>query len=456
MISILLAVLLPVIIGLSFISLFPQEKENISPLEGLAVSYLLGAGILTFEMFLLGAFGIKLTTFNIIFASAVAVAYPLYRRVKAGSINLKPYALFSPASFKWYDWAFISLITVRVMFVTFECLIKPVLACDAFCNWSLRAKMFFYEQGLGVGSNYAFGGGQPYYPLNVPLLETWFFSAMGAWDDRTVKIIFALFFISLLGVFYCSVRRFASRSLAIFSTYLVTTLPMLVYHSTIEYSDFPLSVYVTAAFLSLMNYFGSKDKKHLYISAILAGIGSWTKSEGLMYMLIIILLLCLYDYINYKKNPSRCLPDVLVYCGLALVFKISWQIFNIVNKMPKSVWQTIEYNKIFENLPRIPVIIDNFYKKMFFYGNWEIAWFVFFAVLLMAFTCLKRTRNAFSLMMVGLCTSAIAFLYYITPSYVWLLDGTTLNRNIMAVMPLVIYFIAAQLSCAFNADNGKD
>jgi len=445
-IKLIFAVAFPVFLGYVFLCAVAPKKEVISPLEKLALSFLIGAGILTLEMFLLGAFKIKLDLVNIISASLAIIAIPAFVALRAGSISFNLRMNLKIESFKLQELLILAMILVRALFVIYEDLLKPVIGCDAFANWSLRAKVFFFESGLSLdpGSNYFAGGGHAFYPINMPLMETWVLNVLGYWNDALFKIIFALFFLSLLMVFYCSIRRSSSRFISLFSTYLLSTLPLLVYHSTIEYADLLLCVYFTASVLFLLNYFESNDPVHLYISAVLAGIGTWTKSEGMPLLLINLLVIYIF-YLRSANRPKTYIINMVNYFLVAMIFKVPWSIFNLAYHIPKNVWQKIEYTKAFENLYRIPVIIEYFYKRMLFFGNWNIAWFVFMIVLILSLKKLGKVKHFYSLMFIFLVMSAFAFLYYITPSYAWLLDGTTVNRNTLIVMPLVIFFISINL-----------
>ena len=244
-IKLIFAVAFPVFLGYVFLCAIAQKKEVLSPLEKLALSFLIGAGILTLEMFLFGAFKMKINLANTISASIVIMAIPAFVALRAGSLSLNLRMSLKIESFKLQELLILAMILARALFVIYEDMLKPVIGCDAFANWSLRAKVFFFDGGLllNPGSNYFAGGGPAFYPINMPLMETWVLNVLGYWNDELFKIIFALFFLSLLVVFYCSIRRFSSRFISLFSTYLLSTLPLLVYHSTIEYADFLLCVY---------------------------------------------------------------------------------------------------------------------------------------------------------------------------------------------------------------------
>ncbi len=444
--KLLLAILFPTFIGFVFVSLLKPKNETLPDYEKLALSFLIGCGILSLEMLLLGAFKIKLIVPNILAGAAVILALPLYLSIKNKTLAFNFKSWLTIDKLKWYELSLFGLILLRIAFVLFENLIKPVITVDAFANWSFRAKVFFVESGLLLNpeSNYLLGAGHVFYPLNIPLMETWIFNVLGYWNDELIKILFGLFFISLLIVFYSSIKRFASRFVALLSTYLLSTLPLLVHHATIAYADLPVCAYFTASVLFMFNYFKSNDNKYLYISALLAGIGTWTKTEGTPLLIINLVVLAIFYY-RSKHEKMDAIKNTLSYFMLALIFKLPWSLVNMAYHVPKNLYHRIQYENIFANIYRIPVIISYFYNKMFFYGNWNIAWFVFLVFLILSYNHLKELRKFYTLIYIFLFFMAFSFMYYITENYRWLLDGTTLNRNVLVIMPLVIYFIATNL-----------
>jgi hypothetical protein len=441
----LIALIFPLIIGLVFTSMILPRKEQSCALERLAVSFLLGSGILTVEMLLLGMFGIRIDIVNIVLLTLLVILLPAVRVVTTKSTVLGIEKL-GPVKLNIFDIFSLTMITLRIFYVVFEDLIKPVVSVDAFANWSLRAKVFFIDGGLALSKNSAIfaGGGQTFYPIHIPLLETWVFNVLGIWDDRLVKAIFPLFFISLLILFYYAVKRITGFSFAIFSTYLLSTLPMLIHHATIEYSDLIVAIYLASSVLFLLRAFEEDDNGFFYLSALLGGIATWTKSEGMPFLMVNFVVIYLFSLIANKDNKFF-VNKVAAYFALAMIFKLPWSLTNILHKIPKNVWQKIEYDKLFANADRLPVIFDQFYRKFLFYGNWNIAWFVLLAVLILSFNKLKDLKRLLPLTVIALYLAAFIFLYYLTPSYAWLLDGTTLNRNTLIIMPILIYFISINL-----------
>jgi hypothetical protein len=445
LLKLLSALLWPTFIGWVVVSLIVGKTKLLSSLEKLALSFLLGCGMLSLLMLLLGVCRISLTWPNIVLASALLLAAPLYLAVKQRVLTLGPWQL-APGTWTLTELILLSLITLRSAFVLFENLIKPVIGVDAFANWSLRAKVFFIQNSLVLDpqSSFLLGGGAKFYPIHLPLLESWVFSVLGYWNDALVKIVFFAFFVALVTLFYGAVRRSAPRIVALLGTYLLTTLPLLVHHAAIEYADLPLAIYFGTATLLLLNYCEADDDRYLWLSAILAGIGAWTKNEGFALVLVNLLILALF-YFRSKKEPLFALQHLAGYFVIALLFKAPWSIINYVYRIPPNEFQKIHWEQIITNLYRLPVIAQYFYQKLLFYGNWNIAWFALVVVVLLAGKRLKDGRGFYSLFGIGLFLAMIAFMYYLTENYRWLLDGTTLNRNILLIMPLVVYFIAVNL-----------
>lgn len=243
--KLLFAFIFPTLLGYLLIELITSKEDIFKPLEKLAISYGMGVGVLTFIMFLIGAIKLPMNLSSVLIVCAVLFACPLV--IVAGKIRLPRFNANSIElnNIKWYECVLFFLISLRVVYSYFSAMIKPVEDVDAFANWSLRAKVFFVEQGLSLGKahGYFLGNGHTYYPINIPLFETWIFNVLGVWNDLLIKAIFPTFLLALVVIFYYSMKRISSRAFSLFSTYLLTTLPFLIYHSATPYMDFPLTFY---------------------------------------------------------------------------------------------------------------------------------------------------------------------------------------------------------------------
>jgi len=443
------AVFYPFCIGWIFISAIDKSRILLF-LEKCALSYIIGFGILSLEMFLLGIFKISLITFNILIFSLVIALVPSYLSIKNKSLITRLGWKFGASRLSLIEIALLILIVFKVFYAFAITMIKPVINVDAFASWSLKAKVFFIEQSLMLdkSSKYFLGFGHMSYPLNLSLIETWIFNVLGYWNDQLVKVIFPLFFISLLLILYCALNRVCSRTFSLLGVYLICSLPMLLYHATSEYMDLPLSACFSASIFLIFYYFGSGEAPLLYISAILAGICTWTKTEGTPLIMVNIIILLIF-FISQKQMNKR-VTEIVNYLLIILVFKLPWSIFNIIYSIPKEPDKVLEIGKTFENLGRVPVIAGIVFDKYFMNGNWNIVWFIFIVLLILSFYNYKKLLLSYPLAVIFLSLGALLALYYFTGSYIYLIQGTTLNRNTLLVMPILIYFITTRISEIFE------
>jgi len=447
------AYIFPVLLGYLLVALISSDEGKLSAPEKIAISYGIGVGILTFIMFLIGAFRLPMDLTTILVVCAILFAYPLIKVIKNMRVPNMSTVRIDLKSIKWYEWLLLALISLRIFYSYFSALIKPVEDVDAFADWGLRAKVFFFDHGLSLDRTrgYFFGGSHSDYPINIPLLQTWIFNVLGSWNDLLIKAIFPTFLLALVIVFYCSMRRISGRPFSLFSTYLLTTLPFLIYHSASAYTDFPLSFYFFSSFIYLVAFLLSGDLSFLTISSLFAGFSSWTKNEGIMFALVDAIVLVVYLYYLNKHEIKSRLETVARYIAPILALFIPWSVFKLIHSIPTSSEQTLHFSQLFKNINRIPVLLGDFYKKSFFYGHWDIAWFTFFLVLLISFF-IKRSRreNLFVLLGILLCFLAYGAVYFLSDAYVWIINGTNINRNILAFMPLVMYYICSTIVEIFN------
>src|SRR3989338_8325141 len=141
----LLAILLPTLIGYLILSVIYREK--ISLLEKLAVGFLFGSSILTIQMFIYSLCEIKYSVLNISLPWVLLSPLFIFADRKVG-INIK----------KWshIELLLFSLIGLKWLFVLFQSQIKPVVGWDAIWNFSLRAKIFFFERGIPLDKAHQF------------------------------------------------------------------------------------------------------------------------------------------------------------------------------------------------------------------------------------------------------------------------------------------------------------
>ncbi|MCU0641436.1 MAG: glycosyltransferase family 39 protein [Candidatus Margulisbacteria bacterium] len=448
-ITLLLAALFfPVLTGLIVIT-FLTPDNDLQPLEALAVSYGAGFALISLLLFLMGLFFIPLTVLNILAAVALLLAYPFYicltrRQIFARLVPAGLKGVF--ARLKWHDYLLILLITIRLLLVFYQAVVRPVEDIDSIAYRMMEAKIFYTEKSLSLNTHpgYFIGpSSRKNYPLNIPIFASWVYSALGTWDDAIVQIIFPAFLLAFAVAFYYLMRRLTSRSASLFSVYLLLSLPLLIYHAATSYIDAVVGFYYCTSFLYLLLFIRDRRPAHFIVSALLAGGAVWTKSEGLP--LVISNLLVLSYFLVYLDNSAvrQKLFRLGQYAAAVLAFLLPWHAFQFIYRaqMPAS-GEVPVFSQIFNYYDRIPTIIEFYFRKALFYGNWNIAWFVFLVVLLVSVAARKLRREQWLVLFaIILALASFGSVYCLTDNWQSLLEGTVQNRNALTFTPLVVYFI---------------
>jgi hypothetical protein len=165
---------------------------------------------------------------------------------------------------------FIILIIINILIVVFFALLFPIRFWDAVSSWSLKAKAFFIDStmtGFYLKHDYSFSA--PSYPPFLSLMETWIYLWIGKIDENFVKIIFPIFYTSgVLLVFNFFKKKF-SETLSLILAFIFATIPIIVDHGYIEYSNMLfsiilfISVYFFSSFISneIVEINACSDKK---------------------------------------------------------------------------------------------------------------------------------------------------------------------------------------------------
>ncbi len=456
MIGFLFALAVPLLIGYCFVSVILKDSKDSSPLERFALAFIIGTGILTAEMLLFSLFQVQLSITGLTIPLVIVLILLTAMIIKRKScfVDLAGWKGLFKEMFSWRkedqrfssflaEKTLIAAISLKIFYVLFETLIKPIVGFDAFAYWSMKAKIIFAEKGIAATQETLryykqFHGS---YPAHIPFLETWMSMCLGSWHDVLIKIFFPVFFICTIFLIYSSLRRSKERINSLFFAFLFASLPFATCHAAIAYADFPIAVYYTASILFLYRFIKEGKTPFLIISAVTLGISGWTKNEGLAFVFLNFILLI--SFLTFIKNLDlkEKAKQFLAYAGTTLLFILPWEIFKKVYNFPASRDQMPQISKLFENFERLPVIIIKFYEKMFFSGNWHLLWILVFLTIIFYFRKVVAPPRIYLLAALILNILLLAFIYYSTPSYVFLLDGTTLNRNLLILCPLAVFFI---------------
>ena len=443
------------------------EEGGFSFSERVFLGLGLGLGLLSCEMFLLGLLSVPygLLSVSVPQFLLMAVFYYLLRAsgkgapVFGGSFgalfgcsgrgSAEP-ALSTPLRYLLFVLS--AWIALKVGFVFFECLVRPINSWDAWAHWAGGAKFFFYERGLaldkGPSDEFFFGTGVRtyiWYPLHLPLTQVWISLWLGDFHEIYAKAWAAVYFSSMLGVIYFAVKRESSRTCALLATFFLSSAPLITYHATGGYSDLPLAFYALAGAVCFFRYLETSRGGTLALSSAFLAIAVTTKDEGLFFPAAIFFALVLFLFVE-KKPRLRLLwflVPLVTLAGPWLAFKAAYGL-------------GFGHARTAEGLSEMQLhwqVIPHLLDAMFFSSDFNLI-FAFWAVLtVLGLRTVLSTRLGYLYLVVIQVMGVFALIYLVLePDLAE--TRSALPRNMLTYVPIV-YFISAVLASRLVTGKGS-
>lgn len=403
------------ILGMFLVLLFSLAvKYKYSWLEFIAFSFFIGLGCISYFQVSLYFFRFKINTQIIGLIVALALAISLYLYFKfSDRIILK--ASGSPKFDLVEKWILAGLLA-QFLWIIFTALPVPVQSYDSVANFSLKAKVFYFNGGIPAGffnwSETAVA--HPDYPLLLPFYMAWVYHFIGFNDILISKIMPALY-LAFLGLFYALMVKFFPRKYSLAAVFCLGTIPQLTRFAAIMYADLALGAFVACGFLYLMLYFQEKKDAFLFSSALLLGISIWIKNEALIFTAVFFISLVINFIFSDHKKPmfwpviiAGILIFLITYPWLILKFSTGSTNIDINLK-------ALSFSKFLKNLQDIPALLMELQREVFNPKKWNLLWIIVSAVLFW-----KR-----KLLAQGIPEYAFFFIYFATIFYFAALILTT-------------------------------
>ncbi|MBU0686437.1 MAG: glycosyltransferase family 39 protein [Candidatus Margulisbacteria bacterium] len=428
LVKLIFGIMIPFLLG--FTAVCCIKRDNL--LENIGLSYPLGIGILGLLMLLLMPF------YKLSLISILLLTLPVYILFIILNIFPKRNASFklSPSN-KINKFSILLLIYlfIKVGWVFTSALIKPVLAWDAVARYSRIVKGIFFK-----GTYFT-----PYlhvriedYPPLVMVNQAWMLFCQGNWNDIATKAIGPMLFISLLIIVYVNLRKNLSVNISLLGASLLASIPFMDFHATTAYLDFAMMAFYSIGAIYLLRYFRDHRRNDLFVSFAFLGIGIWAKRAGLYLAGISLILLIIFLAIH-KRNEIK--KYWIIFLAL-LLLSIPWIIFNQLTSERhyyslSAMLSSASLSALAERSATFFAVVSD---KLFFSGNWHLLWAGLIIVCILFYKKLPRMHNLFGIGLILLSLLAIFYPLIFTGAFNFILDGTLLNRVILYLVPLVIFF----------------
>jgi hypothetical protein len=457
------AIALPAATGFLFVSYFISSDSKQSMFEKLFLGFGLGAGILTFEMFIAGWMNIELSLplFSaiqlftmmclavLLFTSGQSLKQLIGIRVHRENPNS---ILNMPLPLLLLALLFTSWTLLKLFFVIDEGSRWPVSAWDSLENWSSSAKYFFYAKGLTLdqSSEHFFGSGYRTflnYPLHIPLLQVWFSLCLGHVHEVLMKYWNVVYFISVVGVVFFATRRESFLLVALLTAFFLSSVPLLTFHAIEAYADLPLSYYALGAAVCFRRCMNTCEDPadDTYGSFVLMGAFAafclWTKLEGGLFCLAFSVTLFLY-LLTRKSSFKRFARRFVAYSIPLGIVVIPWFAFlssyHITGRGPEHFLTSGLHVEV------IPIIMN----RIVYSANFNIIFIFFPLIIFLGRNAILQSDLQYFLFPILTILLMYLFIYLTTEDFKFVITLTAVNRNLLTVIPMMYYasgLIVAQL-----------
>jgi hypothetical protein len=315
-----LLLLLLVILGSQTIRLLAPQATRI---EAVAAGLPLGAGLLTFTVFMVSWAGIeiRLATLAAVYV-CLLVPLVLGRRLKEKRGEPRPKKMGSPmpAAHRLALLAPSALIGILTLVSAVISVGRSYTPFDASAIWASKGYGIALEGTIFAARSW--GAHALTYPLNIPILISSFQLVDGDVLPGS-KLVFPLLFGSILAGAVGFWRRMGMTNIWVcVGVLFLGTLPEVFRHSTYGYVNIPASAYLVLGTIWGVTGVTSSSRQHMTVAGFLLALGCWTRVEGILYALVIAGALAA-SWLLLRPGPFPILwlmAPIVVIGGTWLIF----------------------------------------------------------------------------------------------------------------------------------------
>ena len=357
------------------------------------------------------------------------------------------------------DIALAALISVECVALLAAALRTP-LGFDAVFNFEMKASLMFFNRSHVLPVDYigdmSRNWSHPQYPLMVPFGELWIYSWLGRVDHGAAKLLFPLFYFSLVSLICGPIRRVAGLRPSLATGAILGLMPplTLIPGAASGYADVPLAAATAGAvsFTWLALRTGARDAALL--AGMMSAIAAWTKSEGVVLAGTVGLLALVFRYVladrsSFNLSVAASSAPILV----PAVVLAPWLTFQHLYGIPPADFVPLTIANAVENVYRVPIILELVVRELLRPGHWGVLWPAWCVAVLLAIT--NRDRIAPDLFLIS--AVAIPLVLYVVPFVFssWTdVDQhvrSALPRMLVPLAPIALWLTAATFSREWQA-----
>jgi dolichyl-phosphate-mannose-protein mannosyltransferase len=328
--ALLFSVCMPVLIGGLLIRRLWTDDSRPLTVE-LCLSPVLGLGICSIEFFLwVAIFGRASTRVGVVEIATVItlIAWSLFAR-RGQQWQTPPVASTVPTEDNIWIRGFCAcfLLAAAAGVIAFVCLSakSPEGGFDAWDHFAIKARFLFlggdqWKRAFLSGLNdYAD------YPLMLPTTLARFWQYLG--DETSLVQVFVamLFTFGTVALLVASLSSLRGKQQGLLAGLVLLGTPFFITHGAIQYADVPLGFLFLATLVLLTEArYETRDLGAVVLAGIFASIAAWTKNEGLVFTLLVLVVQGFVVFV--REGPRECRRQSLAFAtgALPILIVLTW------------------------------------------------------------------------------------------------------------------------------------
>jgi len=441
-VRVVLAYLIPTVLGFILLCALEGGRARLRRAERWALSFALGSGLVGFFLFYMGITGIRFSLFT-----ASIPIWPflvwgvfLWMRRRRTTVPSRPAEVPDRRAVRTriVIGVLSCIILWKIFWIALDIATIPSYFDDSVSCWNYKAKVYFYGRGIMCDERDPdfLGGNLRHYPNGVPLFKTWVSLWAGEWKEWAVNGNTLGFFIGLGVVFYAQLRRRSGSAVAFMATYMLLSVPLLTFHAAFAYCDIVAGFYFSSGMLYLYRWIEQRDGFYGALSALLFAVGLSVKEEMGALFVAGALPVMIIALAAGKGGWRQLAGKTLGYLAIAILPSLPWILvkahYGLATGMGANFFR-------FEFHPEAFALLSSYF---FDSGNYNILWALFVPAVIVGLPL--AARNDLKYLLIPLVSTLVILLgaFICTPLFEFLRIGTTINRTMLIVVPLMFYYVS--------------
>jgi hypothetical protein len=432
-------------------------------IETLALAFPLGAGLLTWCLFMFSWTGMPYTPTTLIvqylvLLGIVAIIFLVLRKTRSGDTQGFRSDSHHQAILQKRHLMVLIPIGILTILAAIFAVGRSYSTWDAIVIWGVKG--YGMVEGGTILSGRSWGAYGLSYPWNIPI-QISFFRLLDGDVLPGSKLLFPMYFAALLLGSYTFLYRHLEWKFAVLGTLFLGTIPFLFEHATIGYANLPFTCYLVLGILLSLDGMVEDEAPRQFIGGILLGLAVWTRPEGIF--LVLTSTLAIISAARFiLKRKIRWMAWLLP----AVIISVSWlvitSIFGNQNLFSSSVLSMVDgWSGLDLKLDSVYWIARFLARQSIELKVWGLMMVIIVFLFIMNIRKLIPRKYPFqaSLLLITIVLGATVAVYYYLVSYtrdLHYLLGTSVNRLFMPMWVLAVLWAVMLAGEAVDAPLPKE